>query len=164
MPAILPQPPPPPSAPADTWTNVTHNVGGDKWGYAGITALVTVPDSDRIIAGVSEQGLWITTDRGETWTKLAAADKVQITNRPYQIVFDPKNPQHFWESGNYGPGLFFTADAGKFFPALAMSPISMASASISPTPFAGPSSSAITNAPAASKNPPTAARPGRRSA
>ncbi|HEX4123228.1 MAG TPA: hypothetical protein VHY37_00770, partial [Tepidisphaeraceae bacterium] len=111
---LLPAPPPP-SAPADSWTDVTHNVGGDKWGYAGVTALVAVPDSDRIIAGVSEQGLWTTADRGETWTKLAAADKVPITNRPYQIVFDPKDPRHFWVSGNYGPGLFVTADAGKTF-------------------------------------------------
>jgi photosystem II stability/assembly factor-like uncharacterized protein len=108
-------PSPPPPAPGDSWMDITHNIGGDKWGYAGITALVAVPDSDRIIAGVSEQGLWTSGDGGESWTRLGAADKVQITNRPYQIIFDPKDPRHFWESGNNGPGLFVTADAGKTF-------------------------------------------------
>jgi photosystem II stability/assembly factor-like uncharacterized protein len=113
--APSPAPPPPTPGPGDSWMNVTHNVGGDKWGYAGITFMTAVPDSERVIAAVSEQGLWTTNDNGETWTKLGAAGKVQITNRAYQILFDPKDTHRFWESGNDGPGLFTTTDGGKSF-------------------------------------------------
>ena len=75
-----------------------------------------VPGSPRIIAGVSERGLWFSDDSGKTWKKLGEADAVQITHRPYQILFDPADPQTFWVSGNYkGPGLFKTTDGGKAF-------------------------------------------------
>ncbi len=37
-----------------SWVNVTGNVGGEKWGYAGVTTMAAVPDSDTVIAGVSE--------------------------------------------------------------------------------------------------------------
>ncbi len=102
--------------PPASWSNVTANVGGEKWGYAGVTTLAAVPGSDEIIAGISESGLWSTTDGGKSWKKLGDKDAVQIQNRPYQIVFDPKDSKIFWESGNYnGPGLFKTVDAGQTF-------------------------------------------------
>src|SRR4051812_25608155 len=91
--------------PAGMWVNVTADVGGVKWGYAGVTTMAAVPGSDRIIAGVSEAGLWITEDRGKTWKKLGADDAVPIRNRPYRILFDPADSQIFWTSGSYeGPG------------------------------------------------------------
>jgi photosystem II stability/assembly factor-like uncharacterized protein len=103
-----------PLAPA--WINVTANVGGDKWGYAGVTLLAAVPGSDDIIAGVSEAGLWQTSDNGKTWKKLGEKDAVPIQNRPYQILFDPKDAKIFWVSGSYkAPGLFKTTDAGQTF-------------------------------------------------
>jgi len=102
--------------PAGMWTNVTADVGGLKWGYAGVTTMAAVPGSDRIIAGVSESGLWITEDRGKSWKKLGADDAVPIRNRPYRILFDPADSQIFWISGSYeGPGAFKTTDAGKTF-------------------------------------------------
>lgn len=105
--------------PSGVWVNVTSNVGEPKWGYAGVTLLAAVPGSNRVIAGVSEAGLWETSDGGKTWTKLGAKDAVPIMNRPYQIVFDPKDSSVFWESGNYaGPGLFKTIDGGKTFQSL----------------------------------------------
>lgn len=97
------------------WVNVTNNVGGEKWGYAGVTAIACVPGADQVIAGVSAEGLWSSTDGGQTWTPLGEADAVKIANRPCTIVFDPKDPRTFWVSGNYGPGLFKTADGGKTF-------------------------------------------------
>jgi hypothetical protein len=39
------------------WKNVTAGVGGETWGYAGVTLMSAVPDRDEIIAGVSESGL-----------------------------------------------------------------------------------------------------------
>ena len=53
--------------PASAWTDVTSNVGGDKWGAYGVHTLKAVPDSDVVIAGVSEVGLWATSDNGATW-------------------------------------------------------------------------------------------------
>ncbi len=97
------------------WLNVTHDVGGEKWGYAGVCLLAAVPDSPAIIAGVSEAGLWRTDDQGKSWHKLGAGDKEQIRNRPHQIVFDPADPRRFWISGCYGDGIFATADGGKTF-------------------------------------------------
>lgn len=103
-----------PTAPSP-WTNVTRDLGGDKWGVGGVTTMAAVPESDIVIAGVSENGLWASDDGGKTWTKLGAKDAVQISNHPYQIVFDPKNPRTFWESGNAGPGVFRTDDGGISF-------------------------------------------------
>ncbi len=102
-------------AEAASWVNVTNNVGGEKWGYAGVCLLTAVPGRDEVIAGVSEAGLWSSTDGGASWKKLGASDKVPITNRPSQIVFDPKDPQTFWISGSYGPGVFRSSDGGKTF-------------------------------------------------
>ncbi len=97
------------------WVNVTTNVGGDKWGFAGITTMAAVPDSEFVIAGVSERGLWASADGGKTWKPLGEKDAVPIRNRPYQIIFDPRDPKTFWESGNYGAGVFQTNDAGQTF-------------------------------------------------
>ena len=49
------------------WINVTNNVGGEKWGYAAVCLVVAVPNSDAIVAGVSEAGLWRSDDGGKSW-------------------------------------------------------------------------------------------------
>lgn len=98
---------------ADTeWTDVTNNVGGDKWGAYGVTYMRAVPNSNEVIAGVSERGLWSTTDNGATWKKLGG-DEIKF--RPGRIVFDPKNPAVYWVSGCYGDAPFRTDDGGKSF-------------------------------------------------
>jgi hypothetical protein len=106
-----------PAAPAGeiAWVNVTSNVGGETWGYAGVCTIACVPGADRVIAGVSERGLWASADGGATWTPLGADDRVKITNRPSRIIFDPKDADTFWTSGCYGPGVFRTDNGGKTF-------------------------------------------------
>jgi photosystem II stability/assembly factor-like uncharacterized protein len=106
------------SQPAEpAWVNVTHNVGGDKWGYAGVCTIACVPGADEVIAGVSEAGLWSSTDGGATWSAMGQGGDAgsRITNRPSRVIFDPKDPKVFWTSGCYGPGVFKTADGGKSF-------------------------------------------------
>ncbi len=78
-----------PTAPAARWENVTNELGGEKWGFGGVTTMAAMPGSEIVIAGVSEAGLWVSPDSGKTWSKLGAKDSTQITNHPYQIVFDP---------------------------------------------------------------------------
>jgi len=46
-----------PAAKEPGWKNVTAGVGGETWGYAGVTVMSAVPDRDEVIAGVSESGL-----------------------------------------------------------------------------------------------------------
>jgi hypothetical protein len=94
------------------WVNVTNNVGGDRWGAYGVTYMKAVPRSHKVIAGVSERGLWMTEDDGATWKKLGGDE---IKNRPGRIVFDPKNSDVFWESGCYGDAPFKTENGGKTF-------------------------------------------------
>ncbi|MBN2474706.1 MAG: hypothetical protein JXB62_08860, partial [Pirellulales bacterium] len=57
-------------APTAGWVNVTGNVGGETWGAYGVTYMRAVPGSNEVIAGVSERGLWVTGDGGNTWQKL----------------------------------------------------------------------------------------------
>lgn len=105
-----------PVAASGAWVNVTANVGGDKWGYAGVTDMAAAAGGEQVIAGVSESGLWASTDAGKSWKKLGEKSAPPIVNRPYQILFDPKNPRTFWECGSYkAPGLFQTADGGQTF-------------------------------------------------
>jgi len=97
------------------WTNVTHTVGGEAWGYAGVCLLKAVPGSSAMIAGVSEAGLWLSDDLGLSWRKLAPQDAETIRHRPHQIVFDPLDPARFWVSGCYGPSPFMTTNGGRAF-------------------------------------------------
>ncbi len=53
------------TAAAAEWTNVTNNVGGEKWGYAGVCLVAAIPDSPAMIAGVSEAGLWRSDDKAQ---------------------------------------------------------------------------------------------------
>jgi photosystem II stability/assembly factor-like uncharacterized protein len=95
------------------WVNVTNNVGGDKWGAYGVTYMTAVPNSGAVITGVSECGLWLSTDNGGTWAKLAGSNIMKF--RPGRIVFDPMNVDTFWVSGCYGDSPFKTTDGGKTF-------------------------------------------------
>jgi photosystem II stability/assembly factor-like uncharacterized protein len=100
------------TARADEWVNVVNNLGGDTWGAYGVTYLKAVPNSDRVIAGVSERGLWVTADNGKTWTALGEGE---IKHRPGRIVFDPKDVETFWVAGCYGDAPHRTTDGGKTF-------------------------------------------------
>jgi len=99
-------------APAPAWVVVTNNLGGETWGAYGVTYMKAVPNSDVVIAGVSERGLWSTSDGGTTWKKLGGDE---IKSRPGRIVFDPKDSSRFWVSGCYGDAPFETIDGGKTF-------------------------------------------------
>lgn len=93
------------------WTNVTEGLGGEAWGYSGVTWVAPVPGKDELLAGVSEAWLWSSADGGASWRQLGGAFK----NRPFEIHFDPRNARTFWASGIYGPGLMKTSDGGASF-------------------------------------------------
>jgi hypothetical protein len=102
------------------WVNATGNLANMASECGNMCLLSAVPGKDRVIAGIAQKGLWATTDGGTTWTHLGSgAGSAVITNRPGCIVYDPTNPDIFWESGAYnGNGVYKTTDGGVTFAAL----------------------------------------------
>ncbi len=99
------------------WVNVTANLAGMPSECGNMCLLSAVPGQDRIIAGIAKRGLWQTTDGGARWTALGqGAGSDAIINRPSEIVYDPKNPNAFWESGIYNSfGVYHTGNGGQTF-------------------------------------------------
>jgi photosystem II stability/assembly factor-like uncharacterized protein len=75
------------------------------------------PWSSRVIAGVALRGLYKSDDGGTSWQSLGTgAGSAAIPNRPTSIVYDPDDPNKFWESGIYNSaGAFATSDRGVTF-------------------------------------------------
>jgi photosystem II stability/assembly factor-like uncharacterized protein len=72
------------------------------------------PGKDQLLASMFNAGLWSSSDGGDSWERLGTED-VQVKNRSASIVYDPFDPDVFWESGHYGPGAFVTVDGGATF-------------------------------------------------
>jgi photosystem II stability/assembly factor-like uncharacterized protein len=78
---------------------------------------------DMLVAGIARQGLWSSTDGGQTWERLGSesTNDNKILNRTSTVLFDPDNAQVFWEAGIYGwqnpwtQGVFKTVDNGRSF-------------------------------------------------
>jgi len=108
---------PPSAAPAEHWVNATGNLAkmASECGNLGLVS--AQPCSNRVIAGVAQKGLWETLDGGKSWAALGkGAGSDAITNRISSLVFDPKDPNIFWESGVYNAGgVYQTTDGGQTF-------------------------------------------------
>jgi hypothetical protein len=107
-----------PTPPA-SWIPVTNNLAGLASECGNVNGVYIDPRTDRLITGIALQGLFQSTDGAQTWTALGASGDL-IKNRTSSIVFDPTNPNVFWESGIYGwetntDGVFITKDNGKSF-------------------------------------------------
>jgi hypothetical protein len=104
-----------PPLPKGTWKNITSNLG--SYACASASVISVEPDGTTLIAGFDSLGLWSNSVASSTWQALGAnSPTVPIENRPVAIVYDPKNPQHFWESGIYGmEGVYETTDNGQTF-------------------------------------------------
>jgi hypothetical protein len=106
----------PPWTTADAWTNVTANLAGMASECGNLT-MVTANAGDAVLAGVAGLGLWRLNPASGEWEQLGQGPGSDpISNRPSTVVFDPADPQVFWESGIYnGGGVFRTDDAGQTF-------------------------------------------------
>jgi hypothetical protein len=104
-------------APSSAWANATGNLANMPAGCGTLSRVEGKPCSNALIAGVADQGLFQSNDSGDTWTPLGTGDgSTPITNNPLSILFDPENPDHFWENGLFGGGgLYATTDAGATF-------------------------------------------------
>ena len=100
--------------------------GPQPWGEAagslegrtancGIVYVSSNPAEDELLVGIDQFGLWANTDDA-TWVALGSSTKsAVITNIPSSVVYDPDDPQTFWEAGIYGPGAYKTTDGGQTF-------------------------------------------------
>ena len=108
------------ATPPAQWVNVTANLAGMASECGNTSHLSSHPNRDEIIVSVAQKGLWATTDGGASWHKLGAGQgSATITNRGSSMVFDPTNPDVFWESGIYNSnGIYKTSANGNIFAAL----------------------------------------------
>jgi photosystem II stability/assembly factor-like uncharacterized protein len=111
---------PPASATAGAegqWVDVTANLVGLDSECGNLSFLSGRPDRDAMIAGVARQGLWTEENGADKWTQIGlGAGSAKIVNRPTAIIYDPTDPNRFWESGIYnGGGVYETRDGGATF-------------------------------------------------
>jgi photosystem II stability/assembly factor-like uncharacterized protein len=105
------------TVPPSSWANVTSNLANMPSECGNLGLVAAQPNSDMVIAGVAQKGLWATHDGGKTWSSLGTgAGSDPITNRISSIVWDPDHAGTFWESGIYnGAGVYKTTDNGVTF-------------------------------------------------
>ncbi len=100
--------------PDSDWRAVMPDVGDISDVCGPVFYISSNPGQDQLIASIFNAGLWSSPDGGDSWQRLGTED-VQVKNRAASIVYDPFDPDVFWESGHYGPGVFVTVDAGATF-------------------------------------------------
>jgi len=98
------------------WVNVTPDFSSVVQVCTPLYDMSSKPDEDLVTAGVSNHGLWATSDGGESWRILGQGDgSDEIVHSTTTIVYDPDHKKVFWVSGIYGDGLFRTDDDGDTF-------------------------------------------------
>jgi hypothetical protein len=108
-----------PLAAAGDWVPAATNLVGQPTECGNLTFVTSHPDRDMIIAGVALNGLWASIDGSEEWAQLGQFGGDEIRNRTTNIIFDPGDPDTFWQSGIYsGPGVFRTTNGAATFEAL----------------------------------------------
>ncbi|HYQ44922.1 MAG TPA: hypothetical protein VER11_23210 [Polyangiaceae bacterium] len=99
-----------------TWSNVTPDFSEIMQTCGPMTGIWSKPDEDSVIAGVSNHGLWATSDGGAHWKVLGqGAGSDPMVHGTTALAFDPDVPDRYWVSGIYGNGLFRTDDNGDTF-------------------------------------------------
>ena len=107
------------TAPLGPWVDVTANLTNMASECGNMSIVKAHPALDEVIAGVAGNGLFVNPPGTDQWVPLGTGGGTRVTNRGAAIVFDPADPQRFWESGSYGaPGMVRTADGGQTFEAL----------------------------------------------
>jgi photosystem II stability/assembly factor-like uncharacterized protein len=106
--------------PTGTWGNVTSNLAGLESECGYFQAVAAKPDEDRLLVGVAQHGLYESRNGGESWEPIGQGEgSAQVVNRVTRFVFDPADPNTWWESGIYNaPAVVVTHDNGDTFEAL----------------------------------------------
>lgn len=104
------------AVPTGTWQSAVANIADIGEGCR-LHAIAVRPDRDRMIVGVEGHGLWASDDGAMSWNPLGqGAGSATIKHGLTSVVFDPLDPQRFWETGIHGGvGLYATGDDGATF-------------------------------------------------
>jgi photosystem II stability/assembly factor-like uncharacterized protein len=101
---------------AGSWTNVTPDFSDIVQTCGPMTGIWSKPEQDLVIAGVSNHGLWATSDGGSNWRVLGQGNGSDpVVHGTTSLIFDPVDPQVYWAVGIYGNGLYRTDDDGDTF-------------------------------------------------
>jgi photosystem II stability/assembly factor-like uncharacterized protein len=97
------------------WQDATGSLKG-RTSACGVLFVSGHPYQDELIAGLDQFGLWANTE-GSVWSQLGTSkESALISNGVSCIVYDPEDPNQFWEAGIYvGFGGYRTSDGGKTF-------------------------------------------------
>jgi hypothetical protein len=83
---------------------------------ASVWKMTAWPGKDQVIVSTRANGLWSSTDGGDTWGRMGEPGKTPPNaGQAVQFVFDPNDPNTMWTSGMYNYGVWKTADGGKTF-------------------------------------------------
>jgi photosystem II stability/assembly factor-like uncharacterized protein len=105
-------------APAGDWKNVTPDLTMIMETCGPLFSLTSKPSEDLVIAGVTNNGLWATSDGGTSWRVLGqGTDSEPVIQGTNAIIFDPSpaNSDVFWPVGIRGRAVFRTDDDGVTF-------------------------------------------------
>lgn len=104
------------STPRVAFQNVTNNLAGLD-SACGNLSLLQAKSDNVILAGVSPNRLFSTTDGGESWNEIAQGKGTErINGGVHAITLDPSNPDTFWVACIYGEqGIWRTDDNGDTF-------------------------------------------------
>ncbi len=99
---------------SSTWKTLNDQWEGGT--SASVWKMTAWPGKDELIASVRSNGLWSSTDGGETWKHMGEPGKAPPNaGQAVEFVFDPKEPNTMWTSGMYNYGVWKTTDGGKTF-------------------------------------------------
>jgi hypothetical protein len=87
------------------WVDATANLEGIE-SYCGNLAFVSAhPERDEVYTGVSGQGLFVNRPDSPEWAPFGRDGfTAPLDHRTSAIVYDPEDPDRFWESGYFGLG------------------------------------------------------------
>lgn len=98
-----------------TWTNITGNLANMPASCGNFGGIWPVPGSMALVGGVGQVNLFKSASGGSSWSELGGSGP-KVANRVSVILYDPVNPNIFYESGSYGGGgVFKTTDGGATF-------------------------------------------------
>ena len=105
-----------PAIPDGEWVDITANLVGLESDCGNVGLVVGHPELDQVIVSIALFGLWSLAPESNGWLPLGTGSgSDRIENRTGAVVFDPADPQRFWESGVYAFGAFETRDGGATF-------------------------------------------------
>jgi photosystem II stability/assembly factor-like uncharacterized protein len=97
------------------WQDAAGTLTG-RSANCGVQYVSAHPTEDEVIVGIDQFGLWANTE-GDEWVALGTSGQSAVINNGVtSIVYDPEDPNVFWEAGIYiGPGGYRTDDGGQTF-------------------------------------------------